>query len=657
MAVEDFVWVPSERLKAESRLGAFLREHGIADYEALKRRAASEPQWFWDAVIRFFDLRFETPYAPVLDLTGGIAWPKWCVGGRTNVVLSCLDRHMETPMRNQPAIVWEGEDGAVRTWSYGELNAETSQLAGALRSIGIGKGDVVGLYMPMIPEAAAAFLAVAKIGAVVLPMFSGFGAPAAAERMQAAGAVAVITVDGTKRRGREVAMKAIIDEAATGVPSLRHVIMLDRVGMDVGWNADRDHNWREMTRGMPDDAPTEILDAEDPMMIMYTSGTAGRPKGTIHTHCGVLAKNALDMGLCIDLKEGDRLLWLSDMGWVVGPKIIVSATIVGATMILTDGAPDYPDPGRIWRLAQDHRATILGIAPTVVRSQMSHGADLVESFDLSSLRLTLSVGEPWNPEAWNWFFDHVCKRTIPILNYAGGTEIGGAILIGTLHDAMKPCAFGGAVPGHGVGVLDEVGQPVAPGEVGELVLQQACIGLTRGLWREPERYIENYWSRFPDTWVHGDWASFDEDGMWYIHGRSDDTIKIAGKRTGPAEIESLLMETGEVAQAAAIGVPDPIKGQAVVCVCVPRHAEAADAESAQRLQDAVMSGLGRPFRPSEILFVSALPMTRNQKIMRRLVRAVLTKSPPGDVSSLVNPEAVEELKAILASRDERESER
>ena len=651
MAGEDFVWVPSEELKAESRLGAFLREHGIADYAAMKILAASDPNWFWDAIVRFFDLRFETRYAQVLDRSAGIAWPKWCVGGRTNLILSCLDRHMGTPIQGHPAIVWEGEGGAIRNWTYARLNAETCHLAGALRGLGIGKGDVVGLFMPMVPETAAAFLAIAKIGAVVLPMFSGFGAAAAAERMRAAGASAVITVDGTTRRGRAIAMKSIIDAAAASVPTLRRVVVLDLCGLDVAWVDGRDHNWREITQGRSDESPTEIVDAEDPLMIMYTSGTTGRPKGTIHTHCGVLIKNALDMGLCVDLKQGDRLLWMSDIGWVVGSKAIVSTTIVGATMILADGAPDYPEPGRIWRLVQDHRATILGLAPTLVRAQMGHGADRVRGYDLSTLRLTVSTGEPWNPEAWNWFFEHVCKQTIPLLNYAGGTEIGGAMLIGTLHDPLKPCAFGGPVPGHGVDVLDEDGERVAPGEVGELVLRQPSIGLTRGLWREPERYVENYWSRFPDTWVHGDWASFDEDGMWYIHGRSDDTINVAGKRTGPAEIESLLMETGEVAQAAAVGVPDPIKGEAVVGVCVPRHADRADAGYAQRLREAVENGLGRPFRPSEIVFVSALPTTRNGKIMRRLIRAAFTESPPGDLSSLVNPEAVDELRATVGKRE------
>lgn len=643
-ADSEFVWVPSDELKRSSRLGGFLRRHGLADCAALHARAAGDPEWFWDAVIRYFDLRFDTPYERVLDLTGGIAWPTWCAGGRTNLVLTCLDAHMADDVaRDRLAIVWEGEEGAVRRWTYAHLNAETCRLAEALRALGIGHGDVVAIYLPMIPETAAAFLAIAKIGAVVLPMFSGFGAAAAADRMRAAGASAVLTADGTRRRGRDVAMKAVIDAAAADVPSLRHAVVLELTGIAIDWVEGRDHSWRAITANAGEAGPTEIMDADDPVMIMYTSGTTGRPKGTIHTHCGVLVKNALDMGLCVDLGAGDRLLWMSDIGWMVGPKTIVGATLLGATLILTDGAPDYPDTDRIWRLCAEHRATMLGIAPTVVRTQMAHGAEPVARHDLSGLRLTISVGEPWNPEAWLWFFEHVCGRSIPILNYAGGTEVGGAILSGTLLDPLRPCAFGGSVPGHGADVVDDGGNAVAPGEVGELVMRQTSIGLTRGLWGEPERYLESYWSRFPDTWVHGDWVSRDAVGLWYIHGRSDDTIKIAGKRTGPAEIEALLLETGEVTEAAAVGVPDPVKGEGLVCACVPGSGVAPDDACAGRLEAAVVAGLGRPFRPDRVVFVPALPKTRNQKIMRRVVRAVLTGSPPGDLSSLVNPDALEEL--------------
>ena len=643
-SAERFVWVPSEATKAASRLGVFLRRHDLTDYAALHARASRDPDWFWNAVIEFFGIRFETPYDQVLDLSAGDPWARWCVGGRTNLVLNCLDSHMGTPTRDRTAIVWEGEDGSVRRWTYAELNDETCALAGGLRNLGLGKGDVVGLYMPMIPETAAAYLAIAKIGAIVLPMFSGFGAVAAAERLTGAGAVAVVTVDGTHRRGREVAMKSVIDEAAMNVPSLRHVVVLDLLGLDLAWDTGRDMRWRDVARGTPETVPTEIMDAEDPVMIMYTSGTTGRPKGTVHTHCGVLVKNALDMGLCIDLGAEDRLLWMSDMGWMVGPKTVVSTTLMGGTMILTDGAPDYPEPDRLWRLAADHGATMLGIAATVVRTMMTYGADRVHDHDLSRLRLTLSTGEPWNAEAWLWLFEHVCARRIPILNYSGGTEVGGAILCGTLHDPLKPSAFGGGVPGHGAAVLDGDGNDIAPGEIGELAMRQPSIGLTRGLWRDPERYIETYWSRYADTWVHGDWASIDDDGLWYIHGRSDDTINIAGKRTGPAEIEAILIETGDAIEAAAIGVPDPVKGESVVCVCVPSGADA----SASRLEEAVARGLGRPFRPSDIVFVSQLPRTRNQKIMRRLVRAVFTGDAPGDLSSLANPEALEELRRVVA---------
>jgi acetyl-CoA synthetase len=345
---------------------------------------------------------------------------------------------------------------------------------------------------------------------------------------------------------------------------------------------------------------------------------------------------------------------MSDMGWMVGPKVIVGATLMGATMVLTDGAPDWPENGRIWRLAADHGVTILGIAPTMVRTMMSYDIDEVRRHDLSRLRVATSAGEPWDPEAWLWFFTHACRRTVPILNYSGGTEVGGAILVGTLHHPLKPCAFAGSVPGHGALVVDDAGRPVAPGGVGDLAMRRVSIGLTRGLWRDPERYIESYWSRFPGIWTHGDWASIDDDGLWYIHGRSDDTIKLAGKRTGPAEIESLLMATGEIVEAAAVGLPDPVKGQSVVCVCVPRAGRVDADGRAARLEAAVVEGLGRPFRPSAIHFVADLPKTRNQKIMRRVVRAILTDTPTGDLTSLVNPEAIDELKRVAEAHRDRE---
>ena len=649
MTHDRFVWEASSDVLNATTLAAFLREHRLPDYEALLTRADAEPHWFWDALLRFFDVRFYRPYDQVLDTSAGIPWANWCVGGETNLVLNCLDRHRGTPTWLRTAIVWEGENGEQRRWSYAELDAETARLAGALRSLGLGRGDVIALYMPMVPEIAAAYFAIAKIGAIVMPLFSGFGPQPISDRLLDSDAKAVITVDSGWRRGKRVAMKAVLDEAALRVPSLRHIVVLKHGGSEAPMQHGRDVWWAELVRAQPAEAPTEIMPADAPVMLMYTSGTTGRAKGTVHTHCGVIGKNLLDVGLCLDLKAGDRLMWLSDIGWVAGTKIVASAPLLGATLVLAEGTPDYPDLGRQWRLIETHGVTLYGTVPTAVRQMMRQPVDLVQRHDLSSLRATVSAGEPWNEAAWLWFFEHVCGRRIPILNYGGGTECGGAILIGSFHRPLKPCAFGGPVPGSGADIVDPEGRPCPPGQMGELVLRVPSIGLTRGLWRNPQLYLETYWQKIPGVWVQGDLARRDADGLWYMLGRSDDTIKIAGKRTGPAEIESVLLESGLVAAAAVVGVPDSITGAALACVCVP----SAPTEDSQRLRReiaaAVATRFGAPYRPKRVLLVAALPKTRNEKIMRRLVRAVLSDTELGDLSSLVNPDAVDELRAVAAA--------
>ncbi len=646
---DRFVWEPSREVLDATTLAAFLREHRLPDYEALLARADAEPQWFWDALLRFFEVQFYRPYTQVLDTSAGIPWASWCVGGETNLVLNCLDRHRGTPTWERTAIVWEGEDGKQRSLSYAELDAETARLAGALRSLGLGRGDVIALYMPMVPEVAAAFFAIAKIGAIVMPLFSGFGPQPLIDRLNDGGAKAAITVDSTSRRGIRVAMKSVLDEAAAQAPSLKTIVVLRHRGGDVAMRPGRDVWWQDAVAAQPSDAPTEVLPADSVVMLMYTSGTTGRAKGTVHTHCGVIGKNLLDMGLCVDLKSGDRLMWLSDMGWVAGPKIIVSGPLLGATLVLAEGAPDYPDPGRQWRLIEQHRVTMLGTVPTAVRQAMRQAPEAVERYDLGSLRATITAGEPWDGEAWNWFFDHVCKRRIPILNYGGGTECGGAILIGSFHCPLKPCAFGGPVPGSGADIVDAEGRPCAPGEIGELVLRRPSIGLTRGLWRDPQRYLESYWQQIPGVWVQGDLARRDADGLWYLLGRSDDTIKIAGKRTGPAEIESVLLEAGLVAEAAVVGLPDPITGSALACICVPMANAKDNEQLCAEIIALVATRFGAPYRPKRVLLVSDLPKTRNQKIMRRVVRAVLSGTELGDLSSLVNPDCIDELRAAAAA--------
>ncbi|MBI5912798.1 MAG: AMP-binding protein [Betaproteobacteria bacterium] len=640
-------WEPYPELVERSNIVRFMKQHGIADYAALLGRSEEHPEWFWDAVLKFYDLQFYKPYTRIMDTSRGIPWTRWCVGGTTNVVLNCLDRQIAAGLGPQPVVLWEGENGEKRQWSYAQLNLETCRLAHGLRRLGFKKGEVIGLYMPILPEAAAAYLAIIKIGCIVMPLFSGFGADAIVTRMVDAGAAGIVTADGTWRRGKLVGMKEIVDAAAARIPTLRHAVVFQRSGQEVQMRSGRDHWWSEVAAAGGAGEPTEEMDAEAPFMLMHTSGTTGKPKGTVHSHCSLTGRIALDMGLMADFKPGDRIQWMSDMGWLVGPLLITTATMLGGTMVIGEGTPDYPDSGRIWRLAAEHGTTFLGIAPTVVRNFMRYGDEVVDQYDLSKLRITVSTGEPWNPDAWVWFLNRVCRRKAPILNYSGGTEIGGGIIMSTVLHRAKPCSFTGPIPGTGAAVVNAKAEPVQPGETGELVMRLPSIGLTRSLWRDDARYLESYWNIIPGLWVQGDFATIDEDGLWYLHGRSDDTIKVAGKRLGPAEVESMLVATGKVLEAAAIGVPDDIKGQTLVCVCVPAPGAAAEKGLADELRQAVVHGAGPGFRPKAIILVSDLPKTRSMKIMRRVVRAIYVGAPPGDLSSLVNPEALEELRIAV----------
>ena len=470
----QYVWEPSEAVARRTNMSAFMRRHGIRDLAELLNCADREPLWYWKALLDFFDIRFVTPYRDVLDTSRGIAWPDWCVGGTTNVTLNCLDRHRNSPTWEKVAIISEGENGKVVAWTYAELDAEVGRLANSLRSRGVKAGDVVGLFMPMVPEAAAAFLAIAKIGSVVMPLFSGFGPEPIATRLLDANATAVIAADMTWRRGNAIPMLRTLEEALEAVPDV-HTVLVYRRSDENHSTSTRIVEWPDRTAQA--ESPTEIVQAEAPVMLMYTSGTTGKPKGTIHTHCGVLAKNALDMGLCIDLKADDRLLWMSDMGWIVGPKIVVSASLFGSTLLMAEGTPDWPHPARMLKIASTHGATIVGVVPTIVRQMMRHGATILDGIDLGALRATISIGEPWTPDAWVWFFENVCGRRIPILNYAGGTECGGAILISSFLQKLVPCAFGHAVPGCGADVVDAAGHSVPAGQMGELVMRRPSIGM------------------------------------------------------------------------------------------------------------------------------------------------------------------------------------
>ena len=646
VVIGDVIWEPSPEVVERSRLKRFMDAHGVASVAELVARAAADVQWFWDAAVRDMDIRFRRPYQRVVDLSDGIEWARWFPGAEMNVLDTCLDKWLDGPSADRTALVWEGEPGEVRRLTYRELNAEVCRFAAALRRLGVERGDRVGVYMPMTPEVAVATLACAKLGAVFLPLFSGYGAGAIAARLNDARASVLVCADGFYRRGQVVPMKETADQALAESPTVRHLVVLRRIGRDVPWQAGRDHDWADLVAEQPTELPSETLDPEAPVMLIYTSGTTGRPKGAVHVHGGFPVKVAQDMAHGFDVQEGDTILWVTDIGWMMGPWLIFGSLIHGGTMVLYEGTPDTPGPDRLWRMAADHRVTVLGVSPTLVRALMGAGGDGPRGHDLSSLRVLGGTGEPWNPEPFLWYFREVGGGRLPVINYTGGTEISGGILCGNVLSHVRPCSFAGPLPGMAADVLDEEGRSVRE-EVGELVVKQPWPGMTRGFWGTRERYLETYWSRFPGIWVHGDWAYVAEDGLWYVLGRSDDTIKVAGKRLGPAEVESVLVGHAAVSEAAAVGVPDEVKGEALVCFVVLQGGREAGPALAEELQDLVAGALGKPLRPRAIRFVGDLPKTRNAKILRRVVKAVYLGIEPGDLSSLENPAALE---AIGAAR-------
>lgn len=638
----EIVWKPDAEQIARANLTDFMRLHGIEEYAGLMRRSTADIAWFTDAVLKWLDIRFYEPYSQVVDLSRGIQFPTWCVNGKMNIVHNCVDKWLNT-QGDAIAISFEGEEGAIRQLTYKELFAEVNKAANALRSLGLGKGDAVGIFMPMTPEIVIALLAIAKIGGVILPLFSGYGAGAVVSRLKDADAKALFAADGVFRRGKPVEMKSIADEAAEQISTLEHMIVLQRTGQPVHMKPGRDHWWHELLASQPAECETERTDAEDPLMIIYTSGTTGKPKGAVHTHCGFPIKAAQDMAFGTDVHKGDVIYWMTDMGWMMGPWLVFGSLILGATMFLYDGAPDFPAPDRLWALVEKHRINQMGVSPTLIRSLIPQGEEHFKKHDLSSIKCFASTGEPWNPGPWMWLFEKVGAAQRPIINYSGGTEISGGIVMGNPLMPLKPCAFSAACPGMDADVLDENGNSVR-NAVGELVIKAPWIGMTRGFWKDEQRYLDTYWSRWENIWVHGDFAAIDADGLWYILGRSDDTIKIAGKRLGPAEVESILVRHESIVEAAAIGVPHEVKGSELVLFAVPRSGVEGGDALRQQLREMVIEEMGKPLAPKAILFVKDLPKTRNAKVMRRMIRAAYLGLDAGDTSSLVNPQAVDEIR-------------
>lgn len=638
----DACWRPDEAVIARSRLGGLLRRHGVDDVPALHRRAVEDPEWYWRAVVEDLGINFERPFACVLDTSAGHEFPRWFSGGAINLAANCADRHADGPGADHTAVTWEAESGETRSVSYANLRADVVRFARYLRSIGVGKGDCVGLFVPMVPETAVAFLACARIGAVVVPAFSGYGPDAVASRLQDCEAKVLITADGFHRKGRFVEMKPVADRAVAQAPLVEAVVVIERVGGEAV-TGERQVSWDDtlaLGEASGADGSCASLDPNDPLMVIYTSGTTGRPKGIVHSHGGFLAKAGQDFGYSFDVQRDDVLLWITDIGWLMGPLLIVGSLMFGATAVFYEGVSDHPDPGRIWSLVERHGVTLLGISPTTVRSLMAAGDEWTERHRLDSLRAFATTGEPWNPEPWRWLFEHVGQRRLPILNYSGGTEIGGGILTCYTILPLKPCCFAGPVVGMHVDVVDEAGRQLR-GEVGELVIRNLWPGMTHGFWKDQERYLKTYWSGLPGIWTHGDLARVDENGYWYVTGRSDDTIKLAGKRVGPAEVESAVVAHPAVEEAAVIGVPDELKGQALACFIVLVGGQVAGPQVEQEIRESVVDRLGKTLALKNVYFVAGLPKTRNGKIVRRVILGRHLGRPLGDLSSLDDPSSLE----------------
>ena len=632
---KPIIWEAPDNIKKKSKLTQFLKHCNISNYDDLEKKSFSDPGWLWDNVIKFSNLKFYKPYKKILDETKGPPWSKWCVGGTTNIVLNCVDRHKDKDFFKETFIYSEREDGKESSITYEEFDKQISKVGNSLKINGFKKGDVIALYMPQFIETYIAYFAILKIGCVVLPLFSGYGSKAVIERLNIAKAKGIFTVEKTFRKGKEIRMFDLVKSDLDQVQSLNKIFLL---GKDTGKKI---FNW-ENFNNVSEKLNTEEMNSEDPAIIHFTSGTTGKPKGCVYTHVGLVSKMSFDEGVLADFKQNDIHLCMADMGWMVGSKSATIASLHGAKMVIAEGVPDFPDEVRFWKLIEKYKVSWTELSPALIRAQMIKDKKLFKDLNLNSLRIVCTGGEPWTEKPWKWLFEFIGKSKVPIMNSAGGTEVSGSILHCCLHRPFKVGSFNAPIPGMSADILTLDGKKVSTDEMGELVMRKSSIGLTKSLWNDDDRYIKNYWSIIKDFWVHGDLASKDKDGHWFLHGRSDDTIKVSGKRIGPSELESVIVKSGKAKEVAAVGIPDENKGSKIILsIVLLENSE----EKESYFENLVINDLGKSFKPDKIIFVKDLPKTRNMKIMRRVIKSCLAKEDPGDISTLLNPESVEEIRA------------
>ncbi len=636
-----YIWKPPKELVDETNVKAYIDSRGFSSYKEFVKYSIDNPRKFWAEMIDALNIEFFKDYSEVLDVSKGVEWARWFIGGKVNVCYNVLDRH-----EDKLAFIWYGERGEEVRMSYSELKEKVSRLAGFFKERGVKKGDVIAAYIPMLPETIITLLATLKAGAVFSPIFSGFSPSAVAERLKDAEPKFLVTCDGYYRKGKIIELKREADEAINLSNKEINVLIVRRTGIEVEIKEGRDLYFDEALKSKRLEY-CEETDAEDPALLLYTSGTTGKPKGSVITHIGALLQPSKEIYFNMDLKEDGKLLWISDIGWMMGPWQIIGSQNLHSSHIIFEGAIDYPEQDRIWKIISKSKVTAFGFAATVARILKRYGSKIAKENDLSSIRTFGNTGEPIDPDTWFWVMKEIGEEKRPIINLSGGTEIFGCFLLPSPIVELKPSTLWGPGLGMDVDVFDDEGNPVR-NKVGYLVCKKPAPSMTKGFWKDEKRYIETYWSVFPGVWYHGDLAMIDEDGFWFLLGRADDTIKVAGKRIGPAEIEGAINKHYAVAESACIGAPEELKGEEIVCFVVLKRGFEEREELKNEIKEVVIKEVGKPFEPSKIYFVKDIPKTRSGKIMRRLIRNILLNKDLGDLTVLENPESLEEIKKKIS---------
>lgn len=638
MTTSKYLWKPEDHAwTRESHLAKFVRQHGFETQAELHAASVRDTAWFWDESVKDSGIEWFKPYTKVKDESRGFPWTRWFEGGELNIAHNCIDRHVREGHGDEVVVFYEADSDAVedrREVTFAQLKTSIDACAGGLRKMGVERGDSVALYAPMRVETVAVMMACFKIGARFVPIFCGYGEHAVIERVESCAAKVLFAVEHMQRRGKTVAAGKIARGVAEKVESVQRVICFDLP------------EWNEFLDSASPINDCVSMAAEDSSMIIYTSGTTGRPKGTVHTHAGCLAQVGKELRYAFNAQAGEPFFWFTDIGWMMGPWEIMGCLLYRTPIVLFDGAPDFPDSDRLWRTLERLKVVTFCASPTLVRMFMrvTDGKG-PKDHDLSNLRVLGSTGEPWDETSYRWFFENVGGGRCPVINISGGTELFGCLLSCTPLTPLNASSLGGPALGMDVDIFTEEGEPAPTGSVGHLVCKQPSPSMTKSFLHDDDRYLETYYSRWPDVWYHGDWSRKDEDSSWYVLGRSDDTIKVAGKRVGPSEVESALTSHEAVSEAATIGAHDDLKGQVLVCFVVLKPgAEVVTSE----LIAHVAKEMGKPLAPKAVFVVSALPKTRSGKILRGMILRVYSGKPAGDLTSVENPAALDE---IIAWRD------